>query len=140
MPPDFETTVEWDGDYPARLSCQNGTTTDYTYPAEFGGMSGPLTPEDAFVGAANMCYQIIFNGIAENLGIDVAEYRCKAVGKLGTVEGVRKFVNIDLHPEIRLGKPADPEKIQKALDVTKRKCLVTNSMDVDIRVFPVALK
>jgi len=140
MPTDFETTVEWNGGYPAKLSCQNGLSTDYSYPVEFGGLKGYITPEDAFVSAANMCYQIIFSGIAKSLGIDLAGYRCRAVGKLDTIDGIRKFVSIDLHPEIRLRKPVEPERLQKALDATKRKCLVTNSMDLEIRVFPMTVE
>ena len=133
---DFETSVEWTGRYPARLSCQNGLETEYAFPVEFGGMKGHITPEDAFVSAANMCYQIIFSGIAKNLGIEVESYRCRAVGRLETVDGVRKFVAIDLHPEVRLRKPTDPERLRKAMEATKRKCLVTNSMDLEVRVHP----
>ncbi len=139
MSTDFETIVEWGGDYPAKLSCQNGLLTEYSYPVEFGGLKGHITPEDAFVASANMCYQIIFSGIARSLGIELAGYRCRAVGRLDTVDGVRKFVGIDLHPEINLREPVEQEKLNKAFDATKRKCLVTNSMDLAIRVFPVTV-
>ena len=137
---DFETTVEWNGSYPASLSCQNGMSAEYNIPVEFGGARGFLTPEDAFVAAANTCFQIIFVGVAKSLGIGVAAFRCRAVGILDTVEGVRRFASIDLHPEIRFHRPVEPERLQKALETAKRKCLVTNSMNVEVRVFPVTVE
>jgi organic hydroperoxide reductase OsmC/OhrA len=133
---DFETSVEWSGEYPAKLSCQNGMEVDYSSPIELGGVKGPLTPEDAFVGSANMCFQIVFRRIASDLGIEMRAYRCRAVGRLETVDGVRKFVSLTLHPEIVLAPGSDVGRVEKAIEATKRRCLVTNSMATEILVLP----
>jgi organic hydroperoxide reductase OsmC/OhrA len=133
---DFETSVEWSGGYPAKLSCQNGKEIDYSSPIELGGMKGPLTPEDAFVGSANMCFQIVFRRISSDLGIEIRAYRCRAVGRLETVDGVRKFVSLTLHPEIVLAPGSDAGRVEKAVEATKRRCLVTNSMATEILVLP----
>jgi organic hydroperoxide reductase OsmC/OhrA len=131
---DFETSVEWKGGYPARLVSQNGSAVDYSAPVEFGGTKGTMTPEDAFVGAANMCFQIVFAGIAENLGIEVLGYSCRAVGKLETLDGVRSFSSVALFPEIHVAKGTDASKVNRALDATKSRCLITNSMNSTIAV------
>ena len=131
---DFQTVVEWNGKYPALMGCQNGVDVNYSQPLEFGGEKGTLSPEDAFVGSANMCFQIVFVNIARSLGIEVTEYRSKAVGRLEIVDGARKFVRIDIEPEIKLASPCDESRIQKAAEATKRKCLVTNSMDLEVAV------
>lgn len=131
---DFESVVVWDGKYPGTMSCQNGVDVDYSPPSEFGGTRGCISPEDAFIGSANMCFQIVFVGIARSLGLEVVRLRSKAVGRLEVVDGTRKFVRIDIEPEIHLASPDDDEKIQKAIDATKRKCLVTNSMDLEVVV------
>ena len=133
---DFETQVEWNGGYPATMRCQNGTEHAYSAPVEFGGPQGTLSPEDAFIGSANMCLQIVFSGIAKSLRIGLRSYSCRAVGRLETVEGVRKFVGIDLYPKVELVQDGDEEKARKALETAKRKCLVTNSMDLDVRILP----
>lgn len=133
---DFETTVEWTGAYPARMSGQNGMAVEYSPPVELDGMKGPMTPEDAFVGAANMCFQIVFRSVSSGLGMTVVSYRCRAVGDLQTVEGAKRFVGITLYPEISFAPGSKTGNLQKALDVTKRKCLVTNSMDLDVVVIP----
>lgn len=131
---DFESVVEWSGDYPGQMTCQNGMNVVYSPPVEFGGPRGPMSPEDAFVGSANMCFQIVFAGIARSLGIEMLRYRSRAVGKLEVVDGARKFVRIDIEAEVKLGAQCEEAKIQKAVEATKRKCLVTNSMDTEVFV------
>jgi organic hydroperoxide reductase OsmC/OhrA len=133
---DFATTVIYSGEYPSRIECQNGAMLDYAYPVEFGGKQGFVTPEDAFIGSANMCFQIVFRTVASSLGMTVQSYRCRAVGDLQTVDGVRKYVRIVLYPEIRFAEGSKVDKLDKAIEATKRRCLVTNSMTCDIVVEP----
>jgi organic hydroperoxide reductase OsmC/OhrA len=135
----FETTVVWNEKFPGRLHCQNGQIVDYSAPIELEGMQGTLTPEDAFVGAANMCYQIVFESVSRDFGMKLVEYRCKAVGDLEIVEGAKKFVKITLYPEMRFEHGSKLSNLDKAISVTKRKCLVTNSMDLEVEVVPKVL-
>jgi organic hydroperoxide reductase OsmC/OhrA len=135
----FETTVVWNEKFPGRLHCQNGLIVDYSAPIELEGMQGPLTPEDAFVGAANMCYQIVFESVSRDFGMKLVEYRCKAVGDLEIVEGAKKFVKITLYPEMRFEHGSKLSNLDKAISVTKRKCLVTNSMDLEVEIVPKVL-
>ncbi len=136
---DFTTTVIWKEKYPGRLHTQNGQIIEYSAPEELEGMRGPLSPEDAFVGSANMCFQIIFEGVASDFGMKLVEYKCRAVGDLETVEGYRKFVKIILYPEMKFGSGSKMSNLDKAIAVTKRKCLVTNSMDLELEVVPKVL-
>ncbi len=135
----FETTVVWNEKFPGRLHCQNGQIIDYSAPAELEGMRGPLTPEDAFVGAANMCFQIVFEYVSRDLGMKLVEYKCKAIGDLQVVEGHKKFVKIVLYPEMRFEPGSKISNLDKAISTTKRKCLVTNSMDLEVEVVPKVL-
>ena len=135
----FETTVVWNKKFPGRLHCQNGQVIDYSAPAELEGMRGPLTPEDAFVGAANMCFQIVFEYVSRDFGMKLVDYRCRAVGDLEVVEGLKKFVKIVLYPEILFEPGSKVSNLHKAISVTKRKCLVTNSMDLEVEVVPKVL-
>jgi organic hydroperoxide reductase OsmC/OhrA len=135
----FETTVVWTEKFPGKIQCQNGQVIDYSPPVELQGMFGPLTPEDAFVGSANMCFQIVFEYVARDLGIKLVEYKCKAVGDLEVVEGVKKFVKITLYPEMKFASGSKVTNLEKALAVTKRKCLVTNSMDLEVEIVPKVL-
>lgn len=135
----FETTVVWNEKFPGRLSCQNGQAIDYSAPHELGGMQGPLTPEDAFIASANMCYQIVFEYVSRDLGMELLDYSCKGVGDLRVVEGIKKFVKITLYPVMRFASGSKMSNLDKALSVTKRKCLVTNSMDLELDIVPKVL-
>ncbi len=135
----FETTVVWADKFPGKLQGQNGLVVDYSPPVELQGMFGPMTPEDAFVGAANMCYQIVFEYVARDLGMKLLEYKCKAVGDLEVVEGAKKFVKITLYPEMKFASGSKMTNLEKALSITKRKCLVTNSMDLEVEIVPKVL-
>jgi len=135
----FETTVVWKEKFPGKIICQNGQIIDYSAPAELEGMRGPLTPEDAFVGAANMCFQIVFEYVSRDLGLKLLEYSCKAVGDLEIVEGFKKFVKITLYPEMKFAPGSKMTNLDKAISVTRRKCLVTNSMDLEVEIVPKVL-
>lgn len=136
---DFVTTVAYDGTYPASMDCQNGMSVQYSAPVEFNGMKGPMTPEDAFVGSANMCFQIVFRSVAEGLGMKLMAYRCRAVGDLETVDGFKRFVRITLYPEVRFAEGSKVENLQKAVEGTKKRCLVTNSMSCEVVIEPKVL-
>jgi organic hydroperoxide reductase OsmC/OhrA len=138
-PMNFETTVVWKEKFPGKLHCQNGQVIDYAAPEELEGMRGPLTPEDAFVGSANMCYQIVFEYVSRDLGLNLVEYTSKAVGDLEVVDGVKKFVKLVIYPEMRFAPGSKLSNLEKALATTKRKCLVTNSMDLEFEVVPKVL-
>jgi len=135
----FETTVVWAERFPGKLHCQNGQAIDYSPPTELEGMFGPLSPEDAFVGSANMCYQIVFEYISRDLGLKLVEYKCRAVGDLEVVDGVKKFIKITLYPELKFASGSKMTNLDKAITTTKRKCLVTNSMDLELEVVPKVL-
>lgn len=135
----FETTVVWKDRFPGKLYCQNGQVIDYSAPEELEGMRGPLTPEDAFVGAANMCFQIVFEYVSRDFGMNLVEYTSKAIGDLETVEGIRKFVKIVIYPEMKFAPGSKLSNLGKAVAVTKRKCLVTNSMDLEFEIVPKVL-
>src|SRR4030067_334484 len=133
---DFATTVVWKEKSPGKVICQNGQVIDYSSPEELEGMRGPLSPEDAFVGSANMCFQIVFEYVSRDLGLKLLEYTCKAVGDLQVVEGIKKFVRIKMYPEMKFASGSKLSNLDKAISVTKRKCLVTNSMDLEVEIIP----
>jgi organic hydroperoxide reductase OsmC/OhrA len=81
----------------------------------------------------------VFEYVARDFGMKLAEYKCRAVGDLETVEGYRKFVKITLYPEMKFASGSKMSNLDKALSVTKRKCLVSNSMDLEVEVIPKVL-
>jgi organic hydroperoxide reductase OsmC/OhrA len=137
---DFETRLDWRAGFSGTITFQNGHAAQYSAPVEFKGVKGPLTPEDAFVGSANMCFQIVFERVAMGMGMKLLEYRCRAVGALETVGDARKFVKIVLYPEMRFAPGSNMSNLEKALETTKRKCPVTNSMALEFEIEPKVLE
>jgi organic hydroperoxide reductase OsmC/OhrA len=86
-----------------------------------------------------MCYQIVFEYISRDLGLKLVEYKCRAVGDLEVVDGVKKFIKITLYPELKFASGSKMTNLDKAITTTKRKCLVTNSMDLELEVVPKVL-
>jgi organic hydroperoxide reductase OsmC/OhrA len=54
--PVYKNKVEWRGGHMGYTWCQNGVEMEFSAPPTLFGMADKLTPEDAFVVAANTCY------------------------------------------------------------------------------------
>ncbi|MCJ7634786.1 OsmC family protein, partial [Candidatus Bathyarchaeota archaeon] len=78
--PSYKTTAVWKGSHLGAITCSNGAHMDFSAPAQLYGQPNLLTPEDAFVGALNMCFQLMFIWSVEKLKIDLVSYECEAEG------------------------------------------------------------
>jgi hypothetical protein len=56
----YHTTVNWTGAHSGRVLLGNGPALDFSAPPDAQGLAGVLTPEDAFVAAANTCIMLMF--------------------------------------------------------------------------------
>ena len=56
----YHTTVSWKGEHWGHLVCGNGAAMDFSAPPDAHGHAGVMTPEDAFVAAANTCIMMMF--------------------------------------------------------------------------------
>jgi len=137
---DFETMLDWRAGSAGTITFQNGDSARYSAPVEFKGISGTLTPEDAFVGSAGMCFQIVFERVSSNLGMRLLELRCRAVGVMETVGDAKKFVKVLLYPEMRFAPDSNMSNLDKALETTKRKCPVINSMALELEIVPTVIE
>ena len=52
----YKNKVEWRGEHLGYTWLQNGVEMEFSAPPDLFGKAGVLTPEDAFVAAANTCY------------------------------------------------------------------------------------
>jgi len=51
----YKNKVEWRGEHLGYTWFQNGLEMEFSAPPDLFGKAGVLTPEDAFVAAANTC-------------------------------------------------------------------------------------
>jgi len=138
----YHTTVTWKGEHWGRLVMGNGPEMDFSAPPDSQGYPGVLTPEDAFVAAANTCIMLMFIWAAERFNLKLLSYQCRAEGtKLIELDRTEIFTQLRFRPILRIsaGKedPAVVEaRARRALKSAQKYSLVANSVKSEIIVEP----
>jgi len=132
----YETTVTWKGEHWGHLKCGNGPEMDFSAPPDLQGHAGVMTPEDAFVAAANMCVMMMFLWAAERFKIDLISYQCKAEGeKKIELDRTEIFTKVTLWPKIRV-RNTEEKRVRRALQSATKYSLVANSIKGAVIVEP----
>jgi uncharacterized OsmC-like protein len=105
-----------------------------------------LTPEDAFVAAANTCIMMMFLWAAERFKLDLVDYQCRAEGtKKIELDRTEIFTHLRFCPQITVrvdpdGDAAGTERrVHKALAAAQKYSLVANSVKSEIIVEPTVI-
>jgi organic hydroperoxide reductase OsmC/OhrA len=138
----YHTTVAWKGEHWGRIDMGNGPEMDFSAPPDAQGHSGVLTPEDAFVAAANTCIMMMFLWAAERFRLKLLSYDCRAEGtKLIELDRTEIFTHLRLRPIIRIAAgeeaPAEVEaRARRALQAAQKYSLVANSVKSEVLIEP----
>jgi organic hydroperoxide reductase OsmC/OhrA len=136
----YHTTVAWKGEHWGHVKLGNGPEMDFSAPPDAQGHSGVLTPEDAFVAAANTCVMMMFIWAAERFKLDLVSYECYGEGtKLIELDRTEIFTQVALRPKIVVGaggqdKAAVEKRVRRALESAQKYSLVANSIKSEISV------
>ena len=134
--PSYKTTAKWRGDHLGELECSNGTRMDFSAPVALYGQPNVLTPEDAFVGALNMCFQLMFIWSVEKLKIDLVSYECEAEGFVeDLLDRTSVFKKMVLRPKIRV-RNCREETVRRALKLAEKYSLVAQSIKAELTLEP----
>ena len=138
----YHTTVGWTKEHWGHIVMGNGPEMDFSAPPDAQGHPGVLTPEDAFVAAANTCIMMMFIWATERYKLKLISYDCKAEGtKLIELDRTEIFTHLRLFPVIRIAAGDEDPKIvaaraQKALKSAQKYSLVANSVKSEVVVEP----
>ncbi len=138
----YNTTVAWKGEHWGHLRMGNGPEMDFSAPPDAQGHPGVLTPEDAFVAAANTCIMMMFIWAVERYKLKLLSYECRAEGtKLIELDRTETFTHLRFRPVIRVSAGGeDPQKvrgrIERALQSAQKYSLVANSVKSEIIIEP----
>lgn len=138
----YHTTVTWKGEHWGRVKMGNGPELDFSAPPEAHGHAGVLTPEDAFVAAANTCVMMMFIWAAERFKLDLQSYDCYTEGKkLIELDRTEIFTDLVFRPKIVVkANGSEPERVLKqvsrALESAQKYSLVANSVKAKLTVEP----
>ncbi len=138
----YNTTVAWKGEHWGHIAMGNGPEMDFSAPPDAQGHPDVLTPEDAFVAAANTCIMMMFIWATERYKLKLLSYECRAEGtKLIELDRTEIFTHLRFWPVIRVSAgEEDPEavrgRIQRALKSAQKYSLVANSVKSEIIIEP----
>ena len=139
----YHTTTSWKGAHWGHLVMGNGPEMDFSAPPDAQGHSGVLTPEDAFVAAANTCVMMMFIWAAERFKLNLVSYDCRVEGtKLIELDRTEIFTRLCFWPKIHIAaaEGEDPQVLEartrRALRAAQKYSLVANSVKSEILVEP----
>ncbi|MBI1941606.1 MAG: OsmC family protein [Acidobacteria bacterium] len=132
----FESEVRWKSGRRGVVCSSGKPEIEVSSPPEFKGETGIWTPEDMFVASVNVCTLMTFAAFAQNKGLDVAAYESDAEGVLEFHEGNYRFTEILLHPHIMVKSQDDVATARELIESAHKKCLITNSITAQVKVFP----
>ncbi len=138
----YHTTVRWEGEHWGHLTMGNGPEMKFSAPPDAHGHAGVLTPEDAFVAAANSCIMMMFIWAAERFKLKLLSYECRADGtKRIELDRTEIFTRLCHQPRIHIsagGEPPDAiqARARRALEVARKYSLVANSVKSEIVMEP----
>ena len=139
----YHTEVEWRGEHSGHLVMGNGPEMAFSAPPDAYGRAGVLTPEDAFVAAANTCIMMMFLWASERFKIDLVDYRCRAEGtKRIELDRTETFTHLRLWPQITVQADANGDaggtekRVLKAIASAQKYSLVANSVKCEIIIEP----
>ncbi len=138
----YHTNVSWKGEHWGHIVLGNGPEMDFSAPPDAQGHSGVLTPEDAFVAAANTCVMMMFIWAAERFKLNLLSYECRTEGtKLIELDRTEIFTRLLFAPVIRVAAGnEDPKTVEartrRALASAQKYSLVANSVKSEILIEP----
>ncbi|OGD54135.1 osmotically inducible protein OsmC [Candidatus Bathyarchaeota archaeon RBG_13_60_20] len=137
--PEYSTSLEWTGGHRGLLRCSNGAEMPFSAPESLHGEGGVLTPEDAFVGALNTCYALMFIWAAEKLKIDLVSYTCEAAGRVEEyLDRTSTFSEVTMRPRV-VARGASEDRVRRALQMAEKYSLVWQSVKARVSLEPVII-
>jgi len=132
----YKTRAVWKGEHWGHLACSNGAELDFSAPPALHGHPGVMTPEDATVGALNMCFELMFLWAAERFNLGLVSYECEAEGFVAeALDQTSQFVRFVLRPRI-IVRGATEARVRQALKSAYKYSLVAQSLKAEIVVEP----
>ncbi|HMD87655.1 MAG TPA: OsmC family protein [Anaerolineaceae bacterium] len=138
----YTTMVTWKGEHWGHIVMGNGPEMDFSAPPDAQGHFGVLTPEDAFVAAANTCVMMMFIWATERFKLNLLSYDCRVEGtKLIELDRTEIFTQLRFSPKICIASDGEDTKVvetrtRRALAAAQKYSLVANSVKSEIIINP----
>ncbi len=132
----YKNSIKWQGTRKGLLSSSGKPDIEVATPPEFRGHGGIWTPEDLFVASVNSCTMTTFLHYAERESLEFLSYESEAEGVLERIEKQFAFSEIKIRPRISVRSDADVQKVKDVIDLSKERCLISNSIKSKVEITP----
>jgi len=138
----YTTNVTWKGEHWGRVALGNGPEMDFSAPPDAQGHLGVLTPEDAFVAAANTCVMLMFIWAVERFKLKLVSYECRVEGtKRIELDRTEVFTQLRYWPHIKISAGGEARELvlsrtERAIKSAQKYSLVANSVKSEIIIEP----
>jgi organic hydroperoxide reductase OsmC/OhrA len=132
----YKNKVEWRGEHLGYTWCQNGVGMEFSAPPDLFGRPNVLTPEDAFVAAANTCYHMMVIWAMERFKIELVSFECEAEGEVEEfIDRTSWFKRVTLYPKVVVrGKTQGV--VQRALEMALKYSTICQSLKSEVDIKP----
>jgi organic hydroperoxide reductase OsmC/OhrA len=128
----YKNKVEWRGGHLGYTQCQNGAEMEFSAPPALFGMPNVLTPEDAFVAAANTCYHMMVIWAMERFKIELISFECEAEGEVEEfIDRTSWFKKVTLSPSV-VTKGKSKDVVQRALEMALKYSTICQSLKSEV--------
>jgi organic hydroperoxide reductase OsmC/OhrA len=133
----YETSTEWTRSHQGVARSPKKIDVEVVCPPPFCDERDDLwSPEEYFVSSVEMCLMMTFLYFAHRGELPFLSYKSHATGTVEFVDGKAKFTKIDIYPQIEALDDRNARKIRLMLKAADRNCLVSNSIDAEVRHYP----
>ena len=120
--------IDWSHDRVGEMSVEGKPKIQVATPPEFEGPEGIISPEDLFVAAAASCLMTTFVTFTKKMHIEFKSFTCNGHGTLEKVDKGFQFTKILLKTRVMVESEDFISKVERALELAGKYCLVSNSM------------
>ena len=134
----FENEVKWTSQRKGVLDFPPGEKprpqVEVGSPPEFSGHPGVISPEDLLVSSVNTCIMLGFLAFADRMRLDIVSYDSHAEGELDMGIKPPAFRCVRVYPRVEMKAGESREKVERALELARKYCFVSNSMKCEVTV------
>ena len=131
----YKSKLKWEGNKTGIVEIENKPSIKISTPPEFGGPEGFWSPEDLFVSSINSCLMTTFLYFIFKNNVELKDYISEAEGIVEKKNSL-KFTQVKVNIKIKVGENENIEKIEKFIELAEKYCLISNSVNFEVKVYP----
>jgi organic hydroperoxide reductase OsmC/OhrA len=117
---------------PAVTTMSGAKDVEIGPPAEYGGSTDTLNPEELFVASINSCLMLVFFHFAEKSGVEIEHYESEAEGTVEKTRNGLRFTDVRVQAKIKVPTEDGAGKLNECAELAEKFCLVSNSVSCPV--------